>query len=58
MVAVDIVAGIVRFDPEYLVVPHVQSQRATAAAVNRTSTPDHFILAGLLGLFKGGCGRA
>jgi len=25
MVAVDIVAGIVRFDPEYLVVPHVQT---------------------------------
>jgi hypothetical protein len=26
--------------------------------LNRTSTPDHFILAGLLGLFEGGCGRA
>ena len=40
MVAVAVVAGVICLNVNNLVIPHVQSQRAAAAAVNRTGTPD------------------
>ncbi|MEV8827929.1 hypothetical protein AB0063_05985 [Klebsiella pneumoniae] len=41
MVAVAVVAGIIRFDVNHFIITHVQPQGAAAAAVNRAGAPDN-----------------
>ena len=55
MVAVNILAGIIRFNPIDFVIANVQTQRATATAVYRAGAPDDFVFCGLnSGLHSGG----
>ena len=44
VIAVDILAGVIRFDPVHLIVADVQTQCAAAATVNRAGAPDDFIV--------------
>ncbi|EPF17638.1 hypothetical protein HMPREF0201_01995 [Cedecea davisae DSM 4568] len=57
MIAIVIQPGIIGFDPVDLFIADVQAQRAAAAAVDRTGSPDHFIFLGD-GTGNGGCGAA
>ena len=41
MVAVAVVAGVIRFDVNHFIITHVQPQGAAAAAVNRAGAPDN-----------------
>ena len=41
VVAVAVVAGIIRFDVNHFIIPHVQPQGAAATAVDRTGAPDN-----------------
>ena len=55
MVAVNILAGIIRFNPIDFVIANVQTQRAAATAVYRAGAPDDFIFRWLIsGLHCGG----
>lgn len=41
MVAVAVIAGVIRFDVNHFIITHVQPQGAAAAAVNRAGAPDN-----------------
>jgi hypothetical protein len=58
MIAVNVIAGIVRFDPVDLVVTHVQAQRAAAAAVYGAGSPDNLIFRRLYGVLNRGGGAS
>ncbi len=57
MVAVAVVAGIIRFDVNHFIITHVQPQGAAAAAVNRAGAPDNAgVVAGSL-LYRRGAAQ-
>lgn len=41
MIAVAVVAGVIRFHVDHFIITHVQPQGAAAAAVDRTGAPDN-----------------
>jgi hypothetical protein len=50
MIAINIIAGIIRFDPVHFIITDVQAQRTATTAVYRTGSPYHFIFRGLHGV--------
>ena len=41
VIAIAVVAGVIRFDIHHFIITHVQPQGAAAAAVDRTGAPDN-----------------
>ena len=56
VIAVDILTGVIRFDPVHFVIADVQTQRTAATAVDRTGAPDHFIFCRFHCILYRGCG--